>query len=401
MPTESAYLLAGLLFIAAALGYFFAKFGDEDEEEPSSGQLSADYIKGLNYVLNEDSDRAVEVFTRMAEIDDDSLETHFALGSLFRKRGEVDRAIRVHENLIARPSLTAEQRFQAEAALADDFLSAGLFDRAESMFLTLCDSPDFRTEGQQRLRQIYEITRDWERAIEISRELGNGGQVPEGMADTPERMAHYFCEMATEAWLGKDASRARTLLKQAEAASSRVQRSRMLKADFLREENEFGAAIELYRAVIAAAPDLLVEVLPRLAACHRATDSAEELSAYLRVLLEQESGREVTSAIAMAAVLDPEIHNPEALLALLRFVSANQTLAQLVGTERFPELDEQRRLEELEQVRGALRAIVTARPGYVCRECGYSCLVMQWQCPGCREWDTIRPVVKINLVSAP
>ncbi|MBT8427651.1 MAG: tetratricopeptide repeat protein, partial [Erythrobacter sp.] len=101
MPAESTFLLAGLLFVAAALGYVFARFGETDDEDETPEQFSSDYLKGLNYVLNEEPDRAVELFTRMAELDDDALETHFALGSLFRKRGEVDRAIRVHQNLMA------------------------------------------------------------------------------------------------------------------------------------------------------------------------------------------------------------------------------------------------------------------------------------------------------------
>ena len=401
MPTESAFFLAGLLFIAAALGYFFAKFGDTDDDDVSSGQLSSDYLKGLNYVLNEESDRAVEVFTRIAELDDDSLETHFALGSLFRKRGEIDRAIRVHENLIARPALSSEQRFQAEAALADDFLSAGLFDRAESMFLTLCDSPEYRLEGQERLRQIYEVTRDWERAIEISRTIAESGRSPPGDRDLAESIAHYFCELAAEAWLKKDARKARSMLRQAESSAPAVLRSRLLAGDFFRDEQNYKKAISLYREVIAAAPDLLVEVLPRLAACHRESDSTEDLSGYLRGLLDGEAGEQVASAVAMAAVRDPEIRNPEALQALTGFVAANGTLAQLTGIVRIEALDPGQRQDTLEQVRAALRAIVMARPGYICGECGYTCLVMQWQCPGCRQWDTIRPVLKINLVSAP
>lgn len=397
MPTESAFLLAGLLFIAAALGYVFAKFGDTDEEDASGEKLSSDYMKGLNYVLNEESDRAVEVFTRMAELDDEALETHFALGSLFRKRGEVDRAIRVHENLIARPTLGRAQKDQAEAALAEDFLSAGLFDRAESMFLTLCDSPEFRLRALERLRRIYEVTRDWERAVEISRELDKPRDRKSGTADGTAHIAHYYCEMATEAWQQKNTRKAYAMLKQAESGRRRTVRSTLVRGDFFRDSGEPGAAIPLYREVIEASPDLLVVVLPRLAASHGAAGSTAELTAYLHELLERDSA--TTAAMAMAAVRDPTIENPEAMSALQCFVAADPTLSRLVGTERFEESDETHRLVILNQVRDALRTIVTARPGYVCCECGYACLIMQWQCPGCHAWESIRPVVKINLVS--
>ena len=400
MPTESAFLLAGLLFIAAALGYVFAKYGETDDENISAEKLNADYLKGLNYVLNEESDRAVEVFTRMAELDDEALETHFALGSLFRKRGEVDRAIRVHENLIARPSLTRAQKDQAEAALAEDFLSAGLFDRAESMFLTLCDSPEFRLQALARLRRIYEVTRDWERAVEISRDLDKARVREDVRPEDTAHVAHYYCEMAEEAWQKKDTGQAYAILKQADSRRRHTVRSTLIRANFHGDAGELAEAIPLYRDVIAAAPDLLVEVLPRLAATHRTAGTTEELSAYLRDLLERDSQGDTnsTAAIAMSAVRDPTIENPEAINALHRYVAADSTLSKLIGTERFEAADESQRSIILTEVRDALRTIVTARPGYVCSECGYACLIMQWQCPGCHTWESIRPVVKINLV---
>ncbi len=397
MPTESAFLLAGLLFIAAALGYVFAKFGDTDDEDVSAEKLNADYMKGLNYVLNEESDRAVEVFTRMAELDDEALETHFALGSLFRKRGEVDRAIRVHQNLIARPTLSRAQKAQAEAALAEDFLSAGLFDRAESMFLTLCDSPQFRLRALERLRRIYEVTRDWERAVEISREYDKLKAKNSGAGEPTAHVAHYYCEMAEEAWRQKDTRKAQAMLKQAESVKRPTVRTTLVRADFLDDAGEPGAAIPLYRQVIEAAPDLLVEVLPRLAASHRAAGTPDELNGYLHTLIERDEGS--AAAIAMSVVRDQTIENPEALNALQRFLGNDPTLSRLVDVDRIERADEAERRSIIHEIRHALRDIVTVRPAYFCRECGYACLVMQWQCPGCHAWESIRPVVKINLVS--
>lgn len=397
MPTESAFLLAGLLFIAAALGYVFAKFGDTDDEDVSGEKLNADYMKGLNYVLNEESDRAVEVFTRMAELDDEALETHFALGSLFRKRGEVDRAIRVHQNLIARPTLTDAQKAQAEAALAEDFLSAGLFDRAESMFLTLCDSPQFRLRALERLRRIYEVTRDWERAVEISREYDKLKAKNTGAGESTAHVAHYYCEMAEEAWRQKDTRKAQAMLKQAESVKRQTVRTTLVRADFLNDSGEFGAAIPLYRQVIEEAPDLLVEVLPHLAASHRAAGTPEDLNDYLHTLIERD--QESVAAIAMSVVRDQSIENPAALNALQRFLASDPTLSRLVDLDRIERADEPERRSIIHEIRHALRDIVTVRPGYFCRECGYACLVMQWQCPGCHAWESIRPVIKINLVS--
>ena len=148
-------LLAGLLFIAAALGYVFARFGDpgDDEEleaEVVNGRLNADYIKGLNFLLNEQTDQALEHFLKMVRVDDKTIETHFALGNLFRRRGEVDRAIRIHQNIIARPDLAAEQRDQALYSLAKDYLSAGLLDRAEKICTRLAPSERMIATSRRR-----------------------------------------------------------------------------------------------------------------------------------------------------------------------------------------------------------------------------------------------------------
>ncbi|MDH3978646.1 MAG: tetratricopeptide repeat protein [Gammaproteobacteria bacterium] len=397
MPTESAFLLAGLLFIAAALGYVFAKYGDTDEEDMTADQLNADYMKGLNYVLNEEPDRAVEVFTRMAELDDEALETHFALGSLFRKRGEVDRAIQVHQNLIARPALSKLQKYQAEAALAEDYLSAGLFDRAEAMFIGLRDTREFRLTALLRLRRIYETTREWSRAIEIGKELdrmsNHGGQSTKDIG----QIAHYYCELAEAAWKARDSKEAHQQLKHANAGPSRTVRSLLIQADMARESDEPLDAIKLYKDAVKNAPDLLVEVLPNLAACYRAAAQQDALSEFFHDLIGADKNN--VAAIALAAVRDPGIQNAVALQAVEDFIALDPTLRGLAGTDQFSQLGETDRIAAINRIREALRGVVSSRPGYYCRECGYACLVMQWQCPGCHSWETVRPVTKINLIS--
>lgn len=395
MPTESAFLLAGLLFIAAALGYVFARFGDADEEDELPGQLSSDYLKGLNYVLNEEPDRAVELFTRMAELDDEALETHFALGSLFRKRGEVDRAIRVHQNLMARPSLNQGHKDQAEHALAEDYLSAGLFDRAETLFLKLSESAEYRVKALRRLVRIYEVTQEWERAIETQAELERAQKGAARQASTGSQVAHYYCELAEQARGEQDIVRARAMLKQAQARREPTVRSLLARADLDADTGKHKDAARLYQKVVKQAPNLLVDVVRRLADTYGEMDDEQALSAYLRKLLDEDEQH--IAAIAMATVRDPQIIDPVALEALMRFVASDATLSQLVGIERIERAPEEERRKMLDDVRQALRSILATKPAYHCTECGYSCLVLQWQCPGCRAWETVRPEVRIRL----
>jgi lipopolysaccharide biosynthesis regulator YciM len=391
MPTESAFLLAGLLFVAAALGYVFAKFGEVDDEDTPADQLSADYLKGLNYVLNEQPDRAVELFTRMAELDDEALETHFALGSLFRKRGEVDRAIRVHQNLIARPSLSRAQKDQAAFALAEDYLGAGLYDRAEGLFAKLCESPDFRQHSLTRLIRICESTREWDRAVEFHAELE---RTDPSVADAPE-IAHYYCELAEQARAAKDFSTAREMLKKAESGRSRTVRSLFVGANLADDVGKSDEAIKLYRQIVDVSPDLLIEVIPRLARSCKAADKDEELTAVLRKLMKRDETH--ADALAMAAVIDPTIDNSVALDALQNFIASDPTLSGLIDVDSLLHAGDAERAESLTRVRETLKRIVAAKPRYICEQCGYASLILHWQCPGCRSWETMKPETRIKL----
>lgn len=396
MPTESAFLLAGLLFIAAALGYVFAKFGESDDDDgEGSRQLSSDYLKGLNYVLNEQPDRAVELFTRMAELDDEALETHFALGSLFRKRGEVDRAIRVHQNLMARPGLSQAHKDQAEAALAEDYLSAGLFDRAERLFQKLCDSSEFRVRALQRLVRIYEITSEWSRAIEVRAELERAQKGLPGRPAAGAELAHYYCQIAEQARTRQDIEKAREMLKHADGCRERTVRSQLARADLDSDSGRARDALRGYRKVVKAAPYLVMDVLPRLVVAYRQLEDEPGLGVELRRLIE--SDEKHVASIAMAAIRYPDIDHPVVLDALLTFIATDPILSGLIGAGRIETAPEDDRAELLDEVRQALRAIVATRPGYHCSECGYACLTMQWQCPGCRAWETVKPEAQLRL----
>ena len=192
MPTDATFLLAALFIIGPPrVGFAFKVYSDRDRDLPP--RISADYIRGLNLVLSRKTDEALELFVQMAKVDDDTLETHFALGHLFRRRGEVERAIRVHQNLLARPNLNETQRHQAVFSLAEDYLGAGLFDRAEQLLRELIDSPTLAEAALEKLVYIYEREREWQKAIEAQRKL----EMLSGIESS--QVAHYYCELAEAA----------------------------------------------------------------------------------------------------------------------------------------------------------------------------------------------------------
>jgi lipopolysaccharide biosynthesis regulator YciM len=186
MPTESTFLLAGLFLLLAAAGWAMGRFGERDEEQPPA-PLNIDYLKGLNFLLNEQTDQALEHFLEMVRVDDKTIETHFALGSLFRRRGEVDRAIRIHQNIIARPDLAAEQRDQALYSLAKDYLHAGLLDRAENLFSRLSQGSRYQVQALESLCRIYEQEKEWERAIDAAEKLFCRSRIRQESTDWPPK----------------------------------------------------------------------------------------------------------------------------------------------------------------------------------------------------------------------
>ena len=184
-------LLWLLLPLAAASGWLAARRGVRGTKAQLMPELSSDYFQGLNYLLNEQPDKAIEVFVRMLEVNSDTVETHLALGNLFRRRGEVDRAIHIHQNLIARPTLKPEQRTQALMELGQDYMRAGLLDRAESLFEELVQVDAHTAAALQQLLVIYQQEKDWDRAIQTARRLG----VVSGRNMAPV-IAQYYCELA-------------------------------------------------------------------------------------------------------------------------------------------------------------------------------------------------------------
>ncbi len=395
MPTESAFLFAGLLFVAAALGYAFAKFGDAGEEELPPPNRGPDYLRGINYLLDEDSDRALEVFARLAEVDGDALETHFALGTLFRKRGEVDRAIRVHQNIMARPGLEKGSKSQAEFALAEDYMSAGLIDRAEKLYLELRKYPEYRARALSRLMRIFEQTREWDRAIEVHSELekqGGATEVPMG------HVAHYYCELAEQARAAKDYPGAKSLLKKADTSRNKTVRASLVRGDLARDAGRWREAVRLYRRVAQEQPYLLREIVPRLAAGSTEAEEAANFGRFLRKLMD--GGYESIAAIAMAVIANPGIVEPAGIDAVERFLDADPALRELVDVERIKELEPAARENQLRRLCAALRELNANSPSYRCGNCGYASLILHWQCPSCRLWESVRPDNRILLTSS-
>jgi lipopolysaccharide biosynthesis regulator YciM len=364
--------LLGLAFIAVGVAaWYMGRRG----ANARTVRLPRDYFIGLDHLINDRIDRAAEVFSRMADvetrmtddtrafIDGDTAEIQFALGSLFRRRGEVDRAIALHTRLreLAAPSL----RDKAAFALGQDYLSAGLMDRAERLFQELSASREYRDAALEHLLRIYEQQMDWANALKIFHELPAAVQ-----SERRQVAAHYLCELSEQALLQGDTERAQVLLRQALTHDRELARAGILAARITEASGDSPGALTAYLSALEAAPSLALEIIPRVLAISSALGDSGIVEALTKRL--QATGRVSERQLAWL------------LATALPTLRAGQ-LTELGGTEPTP--------AESKAIGVLLTRISDSGGRYQCDDCGLSSVGWYWRCPKCRSWDTLRPAV--------
>lgn len=389
MPTESTFLLAGLFLLLAAAGWAMGRFGERDEED-APPPPNVDYLKGLNFLLNEQTDQALEHFLRMVRVDDKTIETHFALGSLFRRRGEMDRAIRVHQNIIARPDIASERRDQALYSLARDYLAAGLLDRAENLFARLADGSRYQVQALDALCGIYEQEREWEQAIAAGQRLEALGGRSRAL-----QIAHYHCELAEAAVAAGDYISARHHVKKAQSGRPHTLRGALTRAHIARDTDDTRTALKLYHRIIDENTYLIAEALPQIVSIHTRQNEIDELERALEALLEKNPER--ASLVAYTAIVNDIGGIPVIDECVAQYMRDEPTLAEFVDVQRLSAIDEAGRDSAFAKVRGALSRLAATTPRYQCQECGFSSRRLLWQCPSCRQWETQRPASRVQF----
>lgn len=382
---DATDLLWLLLPLAAASGWLVARF-EQKRRVQKSLDLPSAYFKGLNFLLNEQPDKAIEVFIRVLEVNSDTVETHLALGNLFRRRGEVERAIRIHQNLIARPTLDREQRSQALLELGQDYLKAGLFDRAENLFLELAE---IRAHSEQALRlllHIYQQEKEWEKAISVVRKLARASG-----KDMNSMIAHFYCELAEQDYAHHNHSSARERLKHALAADDKCVRASILFGDIDAQEGKYREAIEQWQRIEKQDIHYLGEVAERIAEGFRKLGDEQGLYDYFHVSLRRHGG--VSLALTFADI----INRREGVEAAEKFIIDWLRRAPNVhGLHKLLELNlvkaKDSARNDLLMLKGIIEELRTQHLGYACAECGFKGKSLHWLCPGCNHWNTIKPV---------
>ena len=380
MELEAWHLLVLPLFFA--LGWVAARV-DIRHLLKESRSVPAAYFQGLNYLLNEQPDRAIEAFVEVAKVNADTLELHHALGALFRKRGELDRAIRMHQNLVERADLDEEQRLRALYELGQDYLKAGLLDRAEDIFKRLQDSSR-AADARQRLLEIYVLEKEWEQAIALAEEVERAG-LPAQHAET----AHYHCELAMNAMLRQDTEAARQHLDQALAKNRKSVRASTLLGDLEAQAGNDAAAVEAWRTVETQNPAYLPIVAARLLQAYKRLGRLEDGLTLLRAYIERYPSADLLHTLFNALAEHrgwPEARTLAAdMLKRMPSLRVLDDYLQARSAEAEPGDLETRLAQDL------VHRQVTRATAYQCGHCGFKARQFFWQCPACAGWDSIPP----------
>lgn len=375
-----------LLPVAAAFGWFAAGRSKGKVGSCSDSILGPEYIKGLNYLLNEQQDKAIDVFIAMLEVNSDTVETHMALGNLFRKRGEVDSAIRVHQNLIARSSLSEEQRSDAVLELAQDYMKAGLFDRAEGLFRELIDNNVHLTSVLPLLLDVYQQEKDWENAIVIANQMGFVGD-----QSAKSVIAQFYCELAENACAREDITEACSLLHRASEYDPHCARARLVRGNIALQRGEYQVALESYEQVAERDIELLPEILDDMQLCHTQLGTIDSMIAYLQRAITRYAG--ISPVLALADIMSHQKGDESAAEFITGEIGKRPSVR---GLSRLIDLSLSRAEgvahANLSILKNMTDQLLENKPVYKCRDCGFCGKSLHWQCPGCKHWNTVKPI---------
>jgi pentatricopeptide repeat protein len=375
-----------LVFAAVLSGWLLGRWQPfrTKEDQPVSDHLSERYARGLNYLLADDSDNAIRIFTDLIDVNRDTIEIHIALGSLFRSKGEVDRAIKVHQNLLARPNLTRKQRHTAIAELASDYLKAGLLDRAEKLYREMIELKADPDKAYRHLLDLYITEKSWEEAVDCAQKLFKMGE--------PEAAVEYsqcLCEIAAAAIESGNHRLARKNLERALEVDADSVRAALLLIQLYVKVDKLSAAKRLFARLVSQRPDYMVlyieparQVFPQ--------NENREYQRFLQEQYRQHPSNRIAIALLELYARNDEIEKARQFLSDILHQSPSFEAFEFAL--RFLKSNPEQLGETWETLSVFLKTLQDKKIEYICSRCGYDSHAIQWLCPSCRSWASMKPV---------
>ncbi|MEN4928499.1 lipopolysaccharide assembly protein LapB [Erwinia billingiae] len=380
-------LLFLLLPVAAAYGWYMGRRSAQQDKQQEASRLSRDYVAGVNFLLSNQQDKAVDLFLDMLKEDSGTVEAHLTLGNLFRSRGEVDRAIRIHQALMESASLTFDQRLLAVQQLGRDYMAAGFYDRAEEMFSQLVDETDFRVGALQQLLIIHQATSDWPKAIEVAERLVKLGKDKQRM-----EIAHFYCELALQAMGSDDLDRAMGLLRKGESADRQSARVSIMMGRIHMAKGEYAKAVGHLQRVLEQDKELVSETLEMLETCYQQLDQPNAWAEYLKRCVEENTG--AAAELYLSDVIEHDEGGEVAQLYINRQLQRHPTMRVFhrLMDYHLHEAEDGRAKESLMVLRDMVGEQIRTKPRYRCHKCGFTAHALYWHCPSCRAWSSVKPI---------
>ena len=380
-----------LLPLAALTGWVVGRRGGQRHGDTQVSRLSSTYFRGLNYLLNEQPYKVIDLFLHIAERDKETFETQVALGHLFRRRGEVDRAIRLHQGLVQRNDLSDQQRVQALLALGEDYMKSGLLDRAETVFTDLARIDERAPQALKHLLGIYQAERDWERAIDNALRYEEVTGEPMG-----KLVAQFECELAERHRANGDLDAARAAIARAYQADAGCVRAGILEGRIEAGDGNPDAAIRAYERAARHDPDYLPEFLPSLLACYGEVGDTAGARAFLAEMSEHYRG--IAPVLALTGLIEAQEGAQAARDYLGRQLKDRPSVrgeAALIDLTLAVGADSTATLHDLKHITDQLLVLNLF---YCCTRCGFGARTHHWQCPSCKEWGTVKPLLNYAVV---
>ncbi len=383
-----------LLVVAVAAGWFLGRLGSTKPSRGSArNDFYQDYFVGLNYLLNEEPDEAIDTFIKSLEVNSDTIETHLALGALLRRRGKVDKAIQVHQSLLARPSLDQSVIDSTRIQLARDYIASGLLDRAERLLDEILseDSPA-QWKALKLLIRVYQTEKEWEKAIDCSRRLLRHSVYKKDM-EIRAAAAHYCCELAENMISQQQYRSARDHIKRAFGFDRKNVRASFILASIEATLGNYKAAISELERIRAITPEFVGETLNPLAECYEQLGSLAEYEKFLKGCLSLESN--ISVVLALSELIQQRSGDEAAIVFLNEYMEQQPSLAGLLELLKMqiPAADE-KVADNLRSLQQMIDVLLKKKFDYQCNHCGYESKNLYWLCPSCKKWDKIKPIVE-------
>jgi lipopolysaccharide biosynthesis regulator YciM len=382
-------LLWFLLPIAAAAGWIAAKRNDARKTR-AFWDYTSEFHQGLNVLLSDKQDKPIELFNNATSADRNAAETHIALGNHYRQRGDMERSVFMHQSVLDNEALDEEVRAAARFELARDYDSAGLLDRSEAEFKELIKSEHRMDDAYQSLLQLHERESDWDQAIKVSLDAELKTESQFG-----RRVAHYYCELASESIKRQENEAANSQWLQALEHDDTCARASMMLAELALEAGQYSQASTLYERVEELSPELMPEIIDRRFEVLRQSGNDAEFDRFLKRIHSQ---RNAYSVIRSTRTVIAERHNPQ--LADRFFKDQILKRPSLKGLRDWAhdqvELSKPDEREKVQVICDLLDKVVEDKPAYRCNQCGFQGNVMHWRCPSCEQWDSVSTIIGVE-----